>query len=83
MSKSTHKALNANVKALAVGVINRTPDGSIGYDEAVGLIGEQWGDFALAGGDEPRLYEAVADFVRWAKWEGWCSRTPLAVRKPQ
>lgn len=65
------------VKRLAAGVINATPDGSVGYDEAIGRVGENWADFAAAGAGDPKLYEHVADYIRWAKWEGFCRTNPL------
>ena len=75
----TKTPMTSTVKALAVEVINSTPDGSVGYDEAIGRVGENWADFDAAGAGEPKLYEQVADYIRWAKWEGFCVSNPLVL----
>ncbi len=75
----TRTPMTSAVKALAVDVINTTPDGSVGYDEAIGRVGENWADFAAVGHGEPKLYEQVADYIRWAKWEGFCVSSTLTL----
>jgi len=78
--KRTRKAkptLAPPVLALVKMLVNKTPDGSVGYDEAAGMVSELWDQFDAAGATVADM-ENICGFIRWAKWEGFCEASPLA-----
>ena len=76
MKKTRLPVLTPAVRKLAVGIINKTPDGSVGYDEAAHHVSETWDQFEQAGATSADLNN-ITGFIRWAKWEGFCIGSTL------
>ncbi len=77
MARKTSKpALAAPVRGLANTIINNTPDGSPGYDEAAANVSELWDQFDANGATVADM-EAICGYIRWAKFEGFCSASPI------
>lgn len=72
----TKTKLPAEVLRIAKSIINATEDGSVGHDAAVGQVSEQWELFENAGATVGNVDEICA-YLKWAKCEGFCERTPL------
>jgi hypothetical protein len=64
------------IKALANTIINNTPDGSPGYDEAAATVSEIWDQFDAAGAGVADM-EHICGHIRWAKFEGFCIQSPI------
>jgi hypothetical protein len=73
---SSKPPLAPAIKTLANTIINNTPDGSVGYDEAANTISEIWDQFDEAGAT-PADMEQITGYLRWAKWEGFCINSPI------
>jgi len=67
------------IRALVVLVINDTPDGPVGYAEAMDGVSGIWQQFDAAGAVVGDL-EAIGAYIRWAKCEGFCSTSPMEVK---
>lgn len=77
MKRKTKKpALAEPVRVLARTIINNTPDGSPGYDEAAATVSEIWDQFDAAGATVNDM-ENITTYIRWAKFEGFCIESPI------
>ncbi len=76
MKKLRKPALSGELRMLATEIINRTEDGSVGYDEAANHVSETWAVFEDAGATVSSL-EHITGFIRWMKFEGFCAASPL------
>jgi len=77
MKKKVIKPVLAeSVKALAKTIINKTPDGDVGYSEASDTVSDVWDQFETAGANVGDL-EGIQGYIRWAKFEGFCEAAPI------
>lgn len=70
-------ALPHGVHKTAVGIINRTPPGDIGYDDASCQVQELWNVFDDEGASCGDL-DTIMGFIRWAKMEGFGEGSPIS-----
>jgi hypothetical protein len=77
MKQTKHPALPDAVRGLAKTLINNTPDGDIGYNEAANTVSEIWDQFDANGAVVGDL-EHICGFIRWAKCEGFGLDNPIA-----
>lgn len=69
--------LASPVLALAKIIINKTPDGDLGYGEASNMVSEVWDQFDAAGATVGDL-EDITGYMRWRKMDGFCETNPIA-----
>lgn len=74
--KTKNPALPEAVRGLANTIINNTPDGSPGYDEAAGTVSEIWDQFEANGATVADM-DRITGYIRYAKFEGFCTASPI------